>query len=64
MNSSTVTSASFRMARNVPVANSECIGMTQPVVLAPSDRFKHNVTAFLPDLNKGHAFHGADCARA
>jgi len=52
------------MARNVPVANSECIGMTQPVVLAPSDRFKHNVTAFLPDLNKGHAFHGADCARA
>ena len=39
MNSSTVTSANFRMERKVPIANSECTGMTQPVVLAPLDRF-------------------------
>jgi len=39
MNSSTETSANFRMERKVPVANSECTGMTQPVMRVPLDRF-------------------------
>ena len=62
MNSSTETSANFRMERKVPVANSECTGMTQPVMRATRP-LQYNVTSFLPDLNEAYLRSRARIAR-